>query len=123
MERFEMVSYPEHFVVGYARIGASLLACLTMRYTHTVTLFLYFVSAILDAADGHAARALNQSTKFGAMLDQLVDRCATLTLLICLANFYPGQTIFFQIAAVIDISCHWIHLHACVPLTFLKIFF
>ena len=34
----------------------------------------YILSAGLDAFDGHAARALDQSTKFGAMLDMLTDR-------------------------------------------------
>ena len=65
----------------------------------------------LDAFDGHAARALNQGTKFGAMLDQLTDRCATMTLLATLCTFYPSWTFFFQLSMVIDISCHWIHLH------------
>ena len=58
-----------------------------------------------------AARALNQGTKFGAMLDQLTDRCATMTLLATLCTFYPSWTFFFQLSMVIDISCHWIHLH------------
>ena len=34
----------------------------------------YILSGFLDAFDGHAARAFNQSTKFGAMLDMLTDR-------------------------------------------------
>lgn len=36
------------------------------------------LSGLLDAVDGHAARMLNQSSKFGAMLDMLTDRCATM---------------------------------------------
>ena len=45
------------------------------------------------------------------MLDQLTDRCATMTLLATLCTFYPSWTFFFQLSMVIDISCHWIHLH------------
>lgn len=35
---------------------------------------LYFVSSILDVADGKAARALGQTSKFGAVLDMVTDR-------------------------------------------------
>jgi hypothetical protein len=34
----------------------------------------YGISCLLDAADGHAARALGQTSKFGAVLDMVVDR-------------------------------------------------
>ena len=45
------------------------------------------------------------------MLDMLTDRCATMCLLATLCHFYPSFMFFFQIVMVIDISCHWIHLH------------
>ena len=35
---------------------------------------LELLSGLLDAVDGHAARLLGQSSKFGAMLDMLTDR-------------------------------------------------
>lgn len=35
---------------------------------------LYGVSCLLDAVDGYAARALNQTSKFGAVLDMVTDR-------------------------------------------------
>lgn len=73
--------------------------------------FCYILSGFLDAFDGHAARMMNQSTKFGAMLDMLTDRCATMALLATLCTFYPKWLFFFQMSMVIDISCHWIHLH------------
>lgn len=38
---------------------------------------LYCVSCLLDAADGHAARLLGQTSKFGAVLDMVTDRCVT----------------------------------------------
>lgn len=34
----------------------------------------YCVSALLDAVDGMAARALGQTSKFGAILDMVTDR-------------------------------------------------
>ncbi|CAG2170376.1 unnamed protein product [Oppiella nova] len=50
----------------------------------------YVTSALLDAFDGMAARRLNQSTKFGALLDQLTDRCATMCLI--MTSLMLGKT-------------------------------
>ena len=36
-------------------------------------------TGLLDAVDGHAARLLGQSSKFGAMLDMLTDRWKVLS--------------------------------------------
>ncbi len=54
---------------------------------------------------------LTLGTKFGAMLDMLTDRCATMCLLATLGSFYPSYLFVFQIVMAIDISCHWVHLH------------
>ena len=61
--------------------------------------------------DSPLFRHFNQSTKFGAMLDMLTDRCATMCLLATLGTFYPNWLFFFQLSMTIDISCHWIYLH------------
>lgn len=53
-------------------------------------------------------------TKFGAMLDQLTDRCGTAVLMMMLAVFYPSYAFFFQISMATDISMHWLHLHTYV---------
>ncbi len=45
------------------------------------------------------------------MLDMLTDRCATMCLLATLGTFYPSYLFVFQVVMVVDISCHWIHLH------------
>jgi hypothetical protein len=37
-------------------------------------MLLYGASSLLDAADGYAARALNQTSEFGAVLDMVTDR-------------------------------------------------
>ena len=51
---------------------------------------------------------------FGAMLDQLTDRCATACLLVTLAMFYPEQALWFQMSTALDIASHWLHLHRSV---------
>lgn len=45
-----------------------------MGYHPKYCTLLYTVSCLLDAVDGHAARALGQTSKFGAVLDMVTDR-------------------------------------------------
>lgn len=54
----------------------------------------------------------NIATKFGAMLDQLTDRCGTMCLLVTLSFFYPKYMFWFQLSMAIDVAGHWIYLHA-----------
>ena len=61
-------------LIGYGRIVLGLISFYFMPTNHIVASWCYILSGFLDAFDGHAARALNQSTKFGAMLDMLTDR-------------------------------------------------
>jgi len=98
-------------LIGYARIGLALLSFLFMPSHYVLAAWCYILSGLLDAVDGHAARMLGQSSKFGAMLDMLTDRCATMGLLTTLCTFYPSFMFLFQLSMVIDISCHWLHIH------------
>ncbi|BES96098.1 CDP-diacylglycerol-inositol 3-phosphatidyltransferase [Nesidiocoris tenuis] len=102
--------YPN--LIGYARIVLTIISFYFMPTSWFIAAGCYVFGVLLDAVDGHAARHFNQSTKFGAMLDQLTDRCGTTGLLMTLANFYPKYTFWFQLSIVIDISCHWIYLHS-----------
>jgi CDP-diacylglycerol--inositol 3-phosphatidyltransferase len=98
-------------IIGYARIFLALLSFWVMPTNYVLASWCYILSGLLDAVDGHAARFLGQSSKFGAMLDMLTDRCATMCLLTTLSTFYPSFMFFFQLSMTIDIACHWIHLH------------
>lgn len=99
-------------IIGYARVLLALLSFYLMPCCPWPAVFCYLLSALLDAFDGHAARAFNQSTKFGAMLDMLTDRCATMCLLVNLSLLYPSYTFLFQLSMCLDISSHWLHLHS-----------
>ncbi|XP_070587286.1 CDP-diacylglycerol--inositol 3-phosphatidyltransferase-like isoform X2 [Erythrolamprus reginae] len=101
-------------LIGYARI---ILACFAFYYIPTspsLASFFYLLSGFLDAFDGHAARALNQGTRFGAMLDMLTDRCTTMCLLVNLAMLYPESALWFQLSMSLDVASHWLHLHSTV---------
>lgn len=101
-------------LIGYTRVilGA---AALTYMTTHpkfcTVA---YCVSALLDAVDGMAARALGQTSKFGAILDMVTDRCMTSCLLCFLASAYPRFALLFQFLISLDFSSHYIHMYASI---------
>lgn len=45
-----------------------------MSYHPKYCTLAYCISCLLDAVDGQAARALNQTSKFGAVLDMVTDR-------------------------------------------------
>lgn len=45
-----------------------------MSYHPKYCTLAYVVSCLLDAVDGQAARALGQTSKFGAVLDMVTDR-------------------------------------------------
>lgn len=101
-------------LIGYVRILLMLLSFYFMPFNYKIATWCYVVSDILDAADGYAARYFDQSSKFGAMLDQLTDRCGTAGLCMTLSYFYPNFLFLFQLSIVIDISCHWVFLYTSV---------
>lgn len=68
-------TWPTHSMLGYCRIILAGLALHFMSYHPKYCTLAYGISCLLDAADGHAARALGQASKFGAVLDMVTDRC------------------------------------------------
>jgi len=70
------------------------------------------LSELLDAADGHAARHYHQSSKYGAVLDMVTDRCSTSALLVILAKFYPGYIHLWNALIAIDLTSHYAHLYS-----------
>lgn len=99
-------------LIGYARIVLAILSFYFMPTDYIVAANMYLLSGLLDAFDGHAARYFNQSTKFGAMLDMLTDRCVTTALLVVLSLFYPKYIFVFQMLICLDIASHWIHVQS-----------
>ncbi|TNY20738.1 hypothetical protein DMC30DRAFT_351848 [Rhodotorula diobovata] len=101
-------------LIGYTRVILGALA-LTYMPTHPkFCTFAYCVSALLDAVDGVAARALGQTSKFGAILDMVTDRCMLSCLLCFLASAYPRLALVFMFLISLDFSSHYIHMYASV---------
>lgn len=103
-------------LIGYARIVLMFISFYFMPTNPWPATISYLLSEFLDAFDGHAARALNQCTMFGAVLDMVTDRCSTTGLLIVLSSFYPTYQFFFIAVIVLDISSHWIQVYSNLTL-------
>ncbi|TFK29861.1 CDP-diacylglycerol-inositol 3-phosphatidyltransferase [Coprinopsis marcescibilis] len=99
-------------LIGYSRIILAGLSLHYMSYHPKYCTLLYGISCLLDAVDGHAARALGQTSKFGAVLDMVTDRCTTACLLCYLASAYPPYALLFQFLITLDFSSHYMHMYS-----------
>ncbi|GAU89696.1 hypothetical protein RvY_02213 [Ramazzottius varieornatus] len=99
-------------LIGYFRVVAALISFYYMRSDPYTTFFWYMASAGADAIDGYAARYLGQTSRVGALLDMLTDRCGTLCLIMVLGHFYPKWMMLFQMDIFLDITSHWIHMYS-----------
>ncbi|KAI0362239.1 phosphatidylinositol synthase [Trametes cingulata] len=99
-------------LIGYSRIILAALSLHYMSYHPKYCTVLYCISCLLDAFDGHAARALGQASKFGAVLDMVTDRCTTTSLLCYLTSAYPDYALVFQFLIALDFSSHYMHMNS-----------
>ena len=60
-------------IIGYIRIGIILYGLKYFRNNTEYFLLFSFIQSCLDFVDGYAARKLNQCSKFGALLDIVID--------------------------------------------------
>ena len=103
-------------LIGYSRVALAFLGY-AMALTHPhITFGCYMFSQLLDAADGHAARILKQSSTFGAVLDMVTDRASTTCLCIVLGHFYPEHILSFIALVTLDMFSHWFHMYASLLL-------
>jgi len=99
-------------IIGYTRIILAGISLHFMSYHPKYCTIAYVISCLLDALDGQAARALGQTSKFGAALDMVTDRCTTSCLLCYLASAYPDYAILFQFLIALDFSSHYMHMYS-----------
>jgi CDP-diacylglycerol--inositol 3-phosphatidyltransferase len=105
-------------LIGYARVACTLafLYLARDRASWHVALSSYIVSFALDLFDGMAARRFHQTSRFGAVLDMVTDRCSTAVMLAVLAHLYAGAhpRAFdaFIALMVLDVASHWVQMKA-----------
>ncbi|PQE18765.1 cdp-diacylglycerol-inositol 3-phosphatidyltransferase protein [Rutstroemia sp. NJR-2017a WRK4] len=99
-------------VIGYFRIILAISSLYYMPLHPRTCSILYSISCLLDALDGYAARAFEQSTRFGAVLDMVTDRCTTACLLVFLSSAWPRWSLLFQGLISLDLASHYVHMYA-----------
>ncbi|GMK59856.1 hypothetical protein CspeluHIS016_0900730 [Cutaneotrichosporon spelunceum] len=102
-------------LIGYLRVILAGVSLYYMPARPLLCTIIYGISCLLDAVDGQAARALGQSSKFGAVLDMVTDRCTTACLLCFLAikySQYPLMVIALQFLLALDFASHYIHMYS-----------
>ncbi|KAJ7709966.1 CDP-alcohol phosphatidyltransferase-domain-containing protein [Mycena rosella] len=99
-------------LIGYLRIILAGVSLHFMSYHPIRSTVAYCVSCLLDAVDGQAARALGQTSKFGAVLDMVTDRCTTSCLLCYLSSAFPAYALYFQFLIALDFSSHYMHMYS-----------
>lgn len=102
--------------LGYARIVLAVGSLYYMPLHPRTCSLLYSVSCLLDALDGVAARYFEQSTRFGAVLDMVTDRCTTTCLLVFLSAAWPRYSIVFQGLISLDLASHYMHMYATLAM-------
>lgn len=104
-------------LIGYARIGMAAAAYWYASTQPVLFLILYSLSFVLDAADGMAARALNQCSRFGAILDMITDRAATCGFLAILCSILGPQTAIPAGGLIaLDIMSHMVRMYSSLAL-------
>lgn len=103
-------------IVGYVRIILAIASLYFMPLHPRRCSVLYSISCLLDALDGVAARKFQQSTRFGAVLDMVTDRCTTTCLLVFLATAKPAYSMIFQGLICLDLASHYMHMYATLAM-------
>ncbi|KAH0827091.1 phosphatidylinositol synthase [Lanmaoa asiatica] len=99
-------------LIGYTRVILAGLSLHFMSYHPKYCTLAYCISCLLDAVDGQVARALGQTSRFGAVLDMVTDRCTTSCLLCYLSSAYPSFALVFQFLIALDFSSHYMHMYS-----------
>ena len=99
-------------IMDYFRVVAAMYAFYKAKDSPVVFVICYFISFILDAFDGMAARAAKQTSKLGATLDMVTDRISTAGLLAVLSGFYEKYSVVFVYLIMLDVGSHWLQTHS-----------
>ncbi|CEP20821.1 PIS1 [Cyberlindnera jadinii] len=98
--------------IGYLRVITAIVSFQLMKSHPLYCITSYSVSCLLDALDGHAARHFHQTSRFGAVLDMVTDRCTTSSLICFLCVLYPQYVFIFQLLVSLDLASHYMHMYA-----------
>lgn len=75
---------------------------LPYSYAHEASAILFAIAGITDWFDGYLARALNQTSRFGAFLDPVADKLMVAAVLVLVVDYYSG--FWLTVAAIVIIG-------------------
>lgn len=105
-------------LIGYFRIFM-LVCAVAIAFVQPFWSFIaFFISGLLDMADGYCARRLKQESKMGAVLDFAIDRSTDVAIFMILVIVYPKAWIILSLILMLDIFSHICQLYSTI---FLKI--
>lgn len=92
-------------LIGYIRIVLNLSAFYFVFHKPFLTVAFHFTGGIfLDVVDGVSARYLNQCSRFGDLLDFLLDRCGRIGMMMSLCVFYPQYLFVLQLFVFLEVA-------------------
>ena len=74
---------------------------LPVSWSNEATVIIFILAAFTDWLDGYLARALNQSSKFGAFLDLVADKLMVAVALVLIVQANPSSWIAIAAAIII----------------------
>eukprot|EP01039_Chlorochromonas_danica_P011034 gene11034-12284_t len=102
-----LLFYPN--LIGYLRFLFMVISFATALSNWKVSVLAYLLAFGGDVVDGYVARAFQQCSRFGGVLDMVTDRVSTCGLLVILSRLYPDYLLAFTFLIVLDITSHWFH--------------
>mmetsp|Transcript_11161 Transcript_11161/g.16866 ORF Transcript_11161/g.16866 Transcript_11161/m.16866 type:complete len:206 (+) Transcript_11161:40-657(+) len=99
-------------IVGYVRFTLLAFAFSKGQESPVDFVVAYLGALLLDGLDGYLARALNECSAFGAVLDMLCDRIATCGLLVILILKIPQWLNLGIFLIALDFSSHYVRMYA-----------
>jgi CDP-diacylglycerol--glycerol-3-phosphate 3-phosphatidyltransferase len=71
-----------------------------------VAFIIFVIAGLTDMVDGYAARRLNVASKFGRMVDPLVDKILVCGVFVCFAII--GRPKLFELSPAVLAAIHWL---------------
>jgi len=102
-------------ILTFARLGLTVVFLLMVLYSPRVAnpaflldvaLAIFVIAGLTDVVDGHIARRYDASTKFGRMIDPLVDKILVCGAFLCFA--WIGVPKLFDWSAATLAAVHWL---------------
>lgn len=98
-------------IIGYLRVIGFLIALYLIELSPLLAFISYGIAAFLDAIDGVLARRLNQISRFGTILDFIVDRFCQMGLLVYMALYFREYWYVFVLILALDMASHFAALY------------